>query len=91
MATTYRIVTELGGQSAPQDNFENAVDELLRYIEENPGLVTTIVELETGTCRHCDAEIIEKVGWILYKWIHLRTGAHLCWMAMTRAEPKEDT
>jgi hypothetical protein len=60
------------------------------YLKHNPEAKVSVQPVETDICAHCGQVIVEKIGWVLHKWIHLRTGTHLCYMAYTQAQPKEE-
>jgi hypothetical protein len=60
-------------------------------LEVNPRDVVMLVEREQAYCKHCNGHILEKMGWIVHKWVHSKTGAHLCFgQVHTQAEPKEE-
>ena len=78
------------GASAPFKTEEEAFAEAELYLIVNPADIVMLVPVEMAICKHCGKHIVEKMGWTLHTWIHLTTGAHLCWLKMTQAEPKEE-
>jgi hypothetical protein len=78
------------GASSPFPTEDSALEEAKMYLIMNPADVVMLVPVEMGICKHCDEHIVEKMGWVLHKWIHLRTGTFMCWLKMTQAEPKEE-
>lgn len=59
------------------------------WILTNPEDVVMLVEVELEICQHCKLPIQEKPGWILHRWIHIGSQAHICWTAgLTQAEPE---
>lgn len=68
----------------------SAFEEANRFLSEFPESIVMLIELEFDRCKHCNSPILEKAGWVLHKWVHYRTGAHLCWMSQTQAEPEEE-
>lgn len=73
------------------ETWEAAEDYALFGLILNPDLLVAWVELETSTCRHCDLPIIENAGWVIYRWIHVKTNFYVCrTLELTMAEPKED-
>ncbi len=90
MNTALRLVIDDGGQSALFLLEEAAVTEAVAYLANNPDAIVMLVEVQRSHCRHCDMGIVEKAGWVLHRWIHIRSGAYLCWSDKhTQAEPKE--
>lgn len=86
-----RLEMDTGAHSALFLDRDFAEAEALVFIEENPETIVMLVQLELGECKHCNLSIVEKAGWVLHKWMHVRSGAYLCWSnEHTKAEPKEE-
>lgn len=71
---------------------EEAYDYAEFWILTNPDDIVMLVEVELDVCKNCSLPIQEKPGWVLHKWIHIRTQAYTCLNAqLTKAEPKGPT
>lgn len=71
-------------------DFDSAADTAAYILETYPGDIFTVVELETGVCRHCRRDIEEVVGWVTHKWKHVASKSYGCWPPVgetTQAEP----
>lgn len=69
---------------------EEAVEAAEFWLVVNPDDIVMLVEVQTEICDNCEEPIQEKPGWILHKWIHIKSQHYHClYPHMSRAEPKE--
>lgn len=90
MKTKYVLVVLKDNQalcSAVSDE-ETMLEESAQWVAQFPECIPMLVETLIDFCKHCKNPIMEKPGWVLHRWIHTRTGAHICWNAvLTQAQP----